>query len=248
MERWSGRVAVVTGASSGIGYAVARELVKKGLKVVGLARRADRIEELAASLKDSPGKLYAVKTDLTKEEDILSAFKWVKENLGGVDVLVNNAGVGKLDNLYDGSVADWKQMIDVNVLALSICTKEAIRSMKERGVDDGHIIHINSVAGHYYSSLPGIGMYSATKHAVTVLTESLRRELTKLNSKIKITSISPGGVRTEMVARANIPEEVLKTMSLLEPEDLAEAVVYTLSTPPRVQVHEITIRPVGEKF
>ncbi|XP_063224833.1 farnesol dehydrogenase-like [Bacillus rossius redtenbacheri] len=246
MERWSGRVAVVTGASSGIGHAVARELVKKGLKVVGLARRADRIEELAASLKDSPGKLYAVKTDLSKEEDIMSAFKWVKENLGGVDVLVNNAGVAIKENLYDGSVAEWKQMIDVNVLALSICTKEAIQSMKERGVDDGHIIHINSVAGHYV--IAEIGMYSATKHAVTVLAESLRRQLTKLNSKIKITNISPGGVRTEMVARANIPEEVLKTMTLLEPEDLAEAVVYTLSTPPRVQVHEITIRPVGEKF
>ncbi|XP_063235311.1 farnesol dehydrogenase-like [Bacillus rossius redtenbacheri] len=247
MERWSGRVAVVTGASSGIGHAVARELVKKGLKVVGLARRADRIEELASSLKDSLGKLYAVKTDLSKEEDILSAFKWVKENLGGVDVLVNNAGVLNWSKLSEGKTADWKQMLDLNVLGLSICTREAIQSMKERGVDDGHIIHVNSVAGHTVSDYEGLYMYTGTKHAVTALTEGLRKELTQLKSNIRITSVSPGAVRTDMITGIGVPEEDLKNMPMLEPEDIADAVLYTLSTPPRVQVHEITIHPTGEK-
>nr|CAD7616738.1 unnamed protein product [Timema genevievae] len=122
--------------------------------------------------------------------------------------------------------------------------------MKERGVDDGHIIHINSVLGH---SLPGgrnVSMYHASKHAVTVLTEGLRRELVQLGSKIKVTSVSPGVVVTEFM---NLYGEEIKNRlytenPTLQSKDIADAVVYTLGTPPHVQIHEITIKPVGEKF
>ncbi|XP_063220370.1 dehydrogenase/reductase SDR family member 11-like isoform X2 [Bacillus rossius redtenbacheri] len=187
MERWSGRVAVVTGASAGIGAAIAQLLVKRGLRVVGLARRADNIQALADSLKDAPGKLYAVKADLSKEEDIMVAFQWVKDNLGGVDLLVNNAAVAHNNNLADGKTEQWRQLLEVNLLALSICTREALQSMKERSVDDGHIVHINSVAGHSVVDFPGIAFYSATKHGVTALTEGLRKELACLKSGIRVT-------------------------------------------------------------
>ncbi|PNF26478.1 Farnesol dehydrogenase [Cryptotermes secundus] len=242
MERWSGRVAVVTGASSGIGAAIAAELTKKGLKVAGLARRVERVEELSKSLSSAKGKLHAVKCDVSKEEDVQAAFKWVKANLGGVDILVNNAAVLCATYLSSAPTEELKRMLDLNVLGLSVCTKEALQSMKERGVDDGHIIHINSVAGHIP---PGeaYAMYYATKHAVTVLTEGLRRELVNLKSKIRVTSLSPGLVRTAMPV-----QEFLDTCPSLNPEDIADSVLYVLGAPPHVQIHELTIIPVGQIF
>nr|CAD7614220.1 unnamed protein product [Timema genevievae] len=187
MLRWSGRVAVVTGASSGIGAAIAEELVKQGLQVVGLARRLDRLEELRDQIQDAPGKFHPIKCDITNEEDILAAFEWTKEHLNGVDILVNNAGVGTIQTLIENTTSELRKILDVNVLGLSICTREAVKSMRERGIDDGHIIHINSVAGHCYSDFPSIHFYSGSKHAVTVLTEGLRRELVQLNSHIRVT-------------------------------------------------------------
>ncbi|XP_069683485.1 farnesol dehydrogenase-like [Periplaneta americana] len=247
MQRWSGRVAVVTGASAGIGAAIAQELVKKGLKVVGLARREERVQELSQDLKSAPGKLYALKCDVSQEPQVKEAFQWVRSNLGGTDILVNNAGVASINTLIDGPVDNWKKILDLNVLALSLCTKEGLQSMKEKGVDDGHIIHINSITGH---SLPsGFFMYAASKHAVTALTEGLRRELVNQKSKIRVTSISPGTVKTEIAEASGFPlelTEAFKDTPYLEPKDIAHAVLYVLSTPPNVQIHELTIKPVGE--
>nr|CAD7462987.1 unnamed protein product [Timema tahoe] len=226
MERWSGRVALVTGASAGIGAAIVRELVKNGLIVVGLARRAELVEELSVELKGAPGKLHAFKGDASKEEDILAAFDWVKKNLGRIDVLVNNAGV-----LYTTSLT------------------EAFKLMKEKGVDDGHIIHINSVHANNLTDVNDLTQYDASKQAVTVLTEGLRWELVQLGSKIRVTSIKPGCVETNTLRIAlHHDEEVFANIAALKGKDIADAVIYTLSTPPHVQVHEITIKPVGEKF
>ncbi|XP_069683458.1 farnesol dehydrogenase-like isoform X1 [Periplaneta americana] len=242
MERWSGRVAVVTGASGGIGASIAAELTKKGLKVVGLARRSEKIEELSKKLGSEKGKLYAVKCDVSKEADVKEAFKWVKDNLGGVDILVNNAAVAYKNSIIDSSTDELKKMLDLNVLGLSMCTKEALQLMKEKGVDDGHIIHINSTAGH---APPGgiFTMYCATKHAVTALTEGLRRELVQQKSKIRVTSLSPGLVKTDMP-----PEEFLSNYPALNPEDIADALIYVLGVPPHVQIHELTVMPVGQPF
>ncbi|XP_067015293.1 farnesol dehydrogenase [Anabrus simplex] len=248
MERWRGRVAMVTGASAGIGAAVAKALVNEGMTVVGLARRDERIKEMAKNLEAAPGKLHAVKCNLRDEEDILSAFKWVKENVQGVEVLINNAGVLGETALTEAETEEWRRQLDVNVLALSICTREAVKSMRERSVDDGHIIHINSIAGHNPPFLPQIAMYTATKHAVTALTEGLRKDLVASNSRTRVTSISPGLVNTEIFdnlktfSRAN----VLTTGPHLLPEDIADAVLYALAAPPHVQIHELTIKPVGE--
>nr|CAD7414408.1 unnamed protein product [Timema poppensis] len=249
MERWSGKVALVTGASVGIGAAIAQELVKHGLKVVGLARRVEKVEELAAVLKNAPGKLYAVKADIAKEEEILAAFDWIKKNLGGVDILINNAGVGSAEVLSNVGDISWR-VLDVNVKGLSIFTRESLKSMKERGVNDGHIIHINSAVGHYLPSGRPVTMYAASKHAVIVLTEGLRRELVQLGSKTKVTSISPGLTVTEFanVYGPEIKKFLYEENAVLQAKDIADAVIYTLGTPPHVQIHEIYIRPVGDKL
>ncbi|XP_069685857.1 farnesol dehydrogenase-like [Periplaneta americana] len=239
MERWTRRVAVVTGASVGIGACIAADLVKKGMKVAGLARRSEKVEELSKSLASAKGKLYAVKCDVTKESEVKEAFKWVKSNLGVVDVLINNAGVLILGNIKESSPDDWRKVFDLNVLGLSMCTKEALQLMKEKGVDDGHIVHINSICGHTPPS-PTSVMYYASKHAVTALTEGLRRELVNQKSKIRVTSVSPGLVKTDMP-----PKQCFETLPFLNPEDVSNSVLYVLGAPPHVQIHELIILPVG---
>nr|KAH0807576.1 hypothetical protein GEV33_015215 [Tenebrio molitor] len=246
MERWEGKVAVVTGVSSGIGAAIAKALVEKGLKVIGLARRIDRVEELACSLADQPGELFPISCDVTKEDNILEAFKWVVENVGPVHILINNAGLTKLTNLTDGSTEMWREVFDVNVLALCICTREAVKVMKEHDID-GHIVHLNSIAGHVVHNVPSFNVYPASKFAVTALTESLRLELVQQKSRIKVTSISPGVVRTEFLeGMSGDDKDVIRQLPYLRPEAVADAIVYVLSTDPAVQITELTIRPVGE--
>ncbi|PSN43222.1 hypothetical protein C0J52_17259 [Blattella germanica] len=146
------------------------------------------IIELAVKLRNESGKLHALKCDVTKEEEIKEAFQWVVSNLGGIHILVNNAGIAKFSNLITGPTEYWKQIMDLNVLGLSICTSEALQIMTRTGVDDGHIIHINSIAGHTMPNTSlAVHMYGASKHAVTVLTEGLRRELVNQKSKIRVT-------------------------------------------------------------
>ncbi|KAF2886866.1 hypothetical protein ILUMI_19307 [Ignelater luminosus] len=186
MERWVEKVAIVTGASSGIGAAIVEQLVEAGLKVVGLARRKERLEELSKHLEGKKGKFYAYSADISKEEDILKAFQWVKDNLGPVHILVNNAGVTRVTNLTDGNTEFWKEVLDTNVLGLCIATREAVKDMRANNVD-GHIIHINSIAGHYVPAFPNTNVYAGSKYAVTALTETLRQELNSIGSKIKIT-------------------------------------------------------------
>ncbi|KAJ9585018.1 hypothetical protein L9F63_020628 [Diploptera punctata] len=250
MERWVGRVAVVTGASVGIGAALVEELVKKGLLVVGIARRVEKVEELARNLKSEKGKLHPLKCDVSKETEIRDAFKWIKSNLGGVDILVNNAAIAKNSNLMDGPFENWKTIIDLNVLGLSLCTSEALAIMRENGVDDGHIIHINSMAGHSVPESPLLAyMYSVSKHAVTVLAEGLRRELRSKNSKIRVTSVSPGKTFTEFMAasgRPFHPVEFYTSGPYLTGKDIADSIVFALSAPPHVQLNEISITPVDK--
>ncbi|KAJ8964930.1 hypothetical protein NQ317_015396 [Molorchus minor] len=238
MDRWVGKVAVVTGASSGIGAAIAERLVGEGLKVAALARRQVRLQVLANKLIGKKGKLYPIKADITKEEDILEAFKWVKDNLGPVHILVNNAGIVKFGiSLTDGDAESWRDVFNVNVLGLCIATREAVRDMKANSTD-GHVIQINSIVGHSVPNFPGMNVYPASKYAVTALAETLRLELNSSKSKIKISSISPGPVLTEI-----LPDELkkifnasAKTNNILDAEDIADSTIYVLSTPPHVQV------------
>ncbi|KAB7496427.1 Dehydrogenase/reductase SDR family member 11, partial [Armadillidium nasatum] len=186
MERWNGRVALVTGASVGIGAAICKVLVGAGMKVVGAARGVEKIQELSNSLKKEKGSLTAVKCDLTKEEDIRHLFKEIKAKFGGVDVCINNAGFAYNISLLDGTPTEWKNMMDVNVIAVCLCSKLAIQSMRERGVDDGHIVNVSSTGGHRIPNMPGAHFYCGTKFALMAVSEGLRQEMRELKSHIRI--------------------------------------------------------------
>ncbi|XP_015371926.1 PREDICTED: dehydrogenase/reductase SDR family member 11-like [Diuraphis noxia] len=187
MEKWNGKVAVVTGASSGIGEETCRQLVKNGMIVVGFARREDKLQELEKNLKGNVGTFYYVKVDLCSEENILEAFNWVKRTLKSVDVLINNAGVWKPSDLL-GNTNDWKQMFDTNVIGYNICSREAINIMEEIKIKEGHIININSVAGHFQMPyMKDISVYSATKHCVTSITNDLRELMGMKGLPIRVT-------------------------------------------------------------
>ncbi|XP_030600225.1 dehydrogenase/reductase SDR family member 11-like [Archocentrus centrarchus] len=249
MERWRGRVALVTGASVGIGAAIAVELVRFGMKVVGCARDVGKIQKLAAECQSAghPGVLVPFKCDLTKEEEILSMFEAIKEQHKGVDVCINNAGLAHPEPLLNGKTSGWKNMMDVNVLGLSICTREAYQSMRERNVDDGHIINLNSMSGHRVVPSSIVHFYSATKYAVTALTEGLRQELRAENTHIRATCISPGVVETEFALRlhSDNPEKAVSAYTAFKPleaKDVADAVIYALSAPPHVQIGDIQMR------
>ncbi|XP_058461016.1 farnesol dehydrogenase-like [Malaya genurostris] len=244
MDRWVGKVAVVTGASSGIGAAIAKALVNAGMVVVGLARRVERVEGLKSHLRPADhNRLHAIKCDVSKEEEILKTFKLVEDKFGGVDVLINNAGVLRETSLIEAETQKLREVLDTNVMGLVLCSREAFKLMKKRSVD-GHIVHINSIAGHSVPNFPNLNIYPASKFAVTAITETMRHELRTEGSKVKVTSISPGAVKTEI-----LPAEIVSTgMPLLEAEDIADGVLYVLGTPPRVQIHELTIKPVGETF
>ncbi|KAF5281666.1 hypothetical protein FQR65_LT14596 [Abscondita terminalis] len=215
------------------------------MQVVAVARRKDRLLALAEKLDGQRGKLHPVQCDVTKESEIIEMFKWVKENLKQIHVLVNNAGIARPSGLINGDPSDWLEILKTNILGLSIGTKLAVKQMISDNVD-GHIIHMNSVLGHHVLHVPNVNVYTATKFAITALTETLRQELNSINSRIRVTSISPGSVDTQLLAKDESFVKFFQTMPKLDTEDVADAVVYALSTPPHVQVHEVILRPVGE--
>ncbi|XP_011189726.2 farnesol dehydrogenase [Zeugodacus cucurbitae] len=238
MERWQNRVAVVTGASAGIGAACVKYLVNNGMIVVGLARRKKRIEALREQ----------VAPKVRDQQQIIDAFKVIISKYGAVAVLVNNAGIGREANLVDdNNEQDIQDVIDTNILGVVNCTREAFRSMKAHG-GIGHVILINSIAGHHVSFIPNfsLNIYPCTKHAVTAMTEVYRQEFINLGTKIKVTSISPGIVDTAISTPAT--KAAFGNTPSLQPEDVADALIYCLQTPPHVQVHELILKPVGEIY
>ncbi|XP_037725939.1 farnesol dehydrogenase [Drosophila subpulchrella] len=249
MDRWLNRVAVVTGASSGIGAACCKDLVAKGLVVVGLARREERLKEVKDSLPaDQASRFHGRKCDVSKEQEVIDTFAWIDATLGGADVLVNNAGIVRagVGITKEGNGDDLRAILDTNVLGVSWCTREAFKSLQKRNVNDGHVVIVNSVAGHRVPNIPGftMGMYSPSKHAITALTEVLRQEFQNSKTQTKITSISPGAVDTEIIDKAALVH--FPDLPLLRSEDVADAVSYCIQTPPNVQIHELIIKPVGE--
>lgn len=188
MERWLNRVAVVTGASSGIGAACCKDLVAKGMIVVGLARREARLLELKASLSAEQGaRFHARVCDVSVEQQVIDSIAWVDETLGGADVLINNAGIVRLTNITDKDNSEaLRSTLDTNVLAVSWCTREVFQSLQRRKVNDGHVVIINSVVGHKVP-MYGLSMYAPSKYAVTALTDVLRWEFLKKGTNTKIT-------------------------------------------------------------
>jgi 17beta-estradiol 17-dehydrogenase / 3beta-hydroxysteroid 3-dehydrogenase len=239
-------VAIVTGASSGIGLAIAHRLATSGYDLAICARRETLLQNAAQTLRHQNIEVLAQSVDLRDEAQILSFFAAVRSRWGRLDVLVNNAGLGHKESLMTGQTEAWREMWDVNVLALCICTREAVSLMQ--GAGTGHIVHVSSMSGHRVPAITGV--YSATKFAVRSLTETLRRELREAHSNIRITSISPGIVETEFAEKYHqSPQKAQETYSafpVLQAVDIANAVAYALSQPAHVEVNDILLRPTQQ--
>lgn len=239
MERWHNKLAVVTGASSGIGAACARAMIGAGLRVVGLARREAKLKELRDSLPAQLQKNFIPRRcDVSQEQQVQSAFDWIERELEGADVLLNNAGITRETELVaPGNTQKLREVIDTNVMGVIWCTREAFNNMKKRDAE-GHVLIINSIAGqqvlNFIDVLPSFNIYPATKFAITAITETYRQEFQLHKSKVRVTGICPGAVNTNI-----FPEEIhfyVKDMARLEPANIADAVLYALRTPPHVQV------------
>ena len=240
----SEKTAFVTGGSSGIGAAIVKALDARGAHVAFCARREGKLRELADQLQNPCLPLVV---DMRKEAEIVDAFTRIESALGPLDILVNNAGLGYKSPLTSGDANLWRETLEVNVLALSIATREAVTQMKKAS-RNGHVVHVSSMAAHRVPH--GSGMYSASKHAVRALTEALRMELREQKSMIRVGSVSPGLVETEFAGLYHGSEdrakEIYSAFEVLRPEDIADAVCYLLEAPEYMQIHDILIRPTRQ--
>jgi NADP-dependent 3-hydroxy acid dehydrogenase YdfG len=249
MESLAGRVAIVTGASSGIGDAVARVLGAGGMRVAIAARREERLAALATALRALGTDVLVQPTDMRREPDVLALFAATRARFGGVDVLVNNAGLGRAAPVSSGETERWREMLEVNVLGLLIASREAIRDMERRRVA-GSIVNVSSMAGH---RVPGVesAVYAGTKFAVRAITEGLRQELRARRSPIRVAAVSPGYVETEFAAvfagSKAAAEQSRPRLQMLEAADVADAVRWILTRPPHVEVHDVLVRPVDQR-
>jgi NADP-dependent 3-hydroxy acid dehydrogenase YdfG len=241
-----GKVAIITGASSGIGFATALALSKAGAKVAIGARRTDMLSELEKKIKENGGEVYSQKLDVNKKNECNSFVDNVLKKWGTVDILVNNAGLMPLSFFKNLKIDEWDQMIDVNIKGVLYCTGAVVTHMLEN--KSGHIINISSVAGRIV--FPAGSVYCATKHAITAFSEGLRQELS-VRKNIRVTCIEPGVVATELTN--TITDESLqgfvenaKKMEALQAEDIANAIVYAVESPNHVNVNEILIRPTTQ--
>jgi len=238
MQDLTGKVAVITGASSGIGEATARLLVAEGVRVVLVARRRERIDALVAELGDAA---IALTADVGDADAVASVFAEVEQRFGGLDLLFNNAGLGVNARFEDSDPADWKQMIDVNLYGVLYCTQAAIPLM--RGRSGAMISSVSSVGGRYGTE--SWSVYSATKFAVVGFHDALRKELG--GEGIRVSVIEPGAVWTEFGQNvSDAMRERRESLDALTSEDVAQALVYAFAQPPRVLVEEILLRPVKQ--
>ena len=239
-----GTRAVVTGASSGIGEAVARALAAAGARVALLARRRERLDALAGELDGAT----VHEVDVTDDDAVVRTLEAVARDLGRIDVLVNDAGYGSMVPALDADLAEWHRMVDVNITGVLVTTHAALPHLVQaaqgpRGVAD--VVTISSVAGRKVAS-PKVNVYAATKHAVNAFSEALRQELA--GRHVRVGLVEPGLVRSEMTEGSGAAEDAEESMELglMEPEDIADAVVYMITRPRRTAVNEMLVRPTEQ--
>jgi NADP-dependent 3-hydroxy acid dehydrogenase YdfG len=251
-ERLDGTVALVTGASSGIGEATARALATQGAAVVVAARRKDRLDALVKEIEGTGGRALAVECDVTDQEAATALVARTVDELGRLDTLVNNAGVMLLGPAIGAPIEEWNRMVALNVRGVLSCTHAALPHLltaaesSPRRVAD--LVTISSVAGRVARA--GSGVYNLTKHGVGAFSESLRQEVTRRH--VRVSLVEPGAVTTELVS--HVREEVraaqaqrFANVERLEAGDIADAISYIVTRPRRVAVNEILIRPTEQE-
>jgi len=241
------KVAIVTGASSGIGHATALALSRAGAKVAAGARRMDRLESLQNEISKNGEEVFIQKLDVTIKSECDALADAVLKKWGTIDILVNNAGLQPLSFFKNLKVEEWDKMIDVNIRGVLYCTAAVIPTMMNK--NSGHIVNISSMAGRVV--YPSGSVYCATKHAVTAFSEGLRQEFSQ-RSNIRVTCIEPGVVATELIN--TITDKALekyvertRQMEALQAEDIANAIVFAVQAPNHVNVNEILIRPITQE-
>jgi NADP-dependent 3-hydroxy acid dehydrogenase YdfG len=240
----NGKVALVTGASSGIGEATALALAAEGARVVITARRLQRLDDLANRIRQNGGEAVPIEADVTREDQITGVVQRTERDFGTIDMLLCVAGVGVAAPFANTETAEYRNMIDVNFLGLLYPISAALPSMKRLGA--GHIVIVSSGTGRYIH--PSV-VYSGTKHAASAMADSLRREIGA--DGVRVTCIEPGAVKTEFVShmRADVRHAVaqrLGDMVQLESEDVAAAILYAVTQPPRVNVNILTLYPTKQ--
>lgn len=225
---------IVTGASSGIGKAIAKRLASEGNNVCLVARNKAKLEEVANIINDQEkGKAYVFPTDVSVREEVEKMVKDVQELVGTVDIYVNNAGVMVNKTVCSGEVDDWDKMIDVNIKGVLYGINATLSDMIAN--ESGHIVNISSVSG--FEVTRNSTVYSATKFAVRAISQGLEKELA--HTGVKVTNISPGMVATPLTDRSTTPNR-----TPLNPDDIAQAISYAINQPKDVNVNEVTVRPV----
>jgi NADP-dependent 3-hydroxy acid dehydrogenase YdfG len=246
-----GTVALITGASSGIGEATARALAAQGAKVAVAARRKDRLDSLVETIEGDGGTALAIEADVTSQEQAIHAVEHTVAELGRLDTLVNNAGVMLLGPIEDAPVEEWDRMVTLNVQGLLYCAHAALKHLLAAADDDprhvSDLVNISSVAGRV--ARQGSGVYNATKWGVNAFSESLRQEVTARHVRVSV--VEPGAVATELASHNR--DEVLETIKQrfgdierLEADDIADAIEYVVTRPRHVAINELLVRPTEQ--
>lgn len=252
-ERLDGTVALVTGASSGIGEATARQLAAAGASVVLVARRRERLERLAAEIQQAGGTALAAPADIARQTEAVAVIESTLQHFGRLDTLVNNAGLMLLGPMTHASTEEWERMIDINLKAVLYLTHAALPHLLQaaetsaRKVAD--IVNVSSVAGR--RARAGAGVYNATKFGVVALTEALRQEVT--GRHVRVSVVEPGVVRTELESHmeASVREQAMKPfagITALESEDVAEIITFIVTRGWRSAINEVLVRPTEQAF
>lgn len=238
------KVALVSGASSGIGRATALLYAKAGVRMALVARRAEQLQETVRDIRESGGEADFFVADVGREDQAMAAAAWARETFGAVDILVNNAGIIRPGAIASSNPQGWRDTFDVNLLAPMYLSQAVLPDMQERG--RGHIVMISSNAARI-SPAPGNAAYSASKYAINALSGALRKEVAGFD--IRVTVIDPGTTETDIAD--SIPDENLRTWmdehisrpGVMKAEDIAAAILYATSQPERVNIDEIWLTP-----
>lgn len=244
-----GKVALITGASSGIGAATAKKLAARGVKVGLAARRVDRMRELVAEIEAAGGEACVIEMDVTDRASVNAGVAALIGRYGTIDIAFNNAGLMPISDITSLKVDEWHRMVDVNIKGVLNSIAAVLPVMQKNG--SGHIINTSSIAGR--KTFAGLGVYCATKHAVAAFSDILRMEVAPRHN-IRVTCVQPGAVESELFEHISDAgykqqmEELKDRMTFLKPEDIADSIIYALTAPAHVDVAEVFILPTSQPW